>query len=286
MAGACRRCQRRVAVLVLTAGVAAVGAGRPGPIAAAGIRDLTDGWLLGTGAVAALLGGAAGAGGPWLAAGQSSLYGMSELPLRALTGGFSLPGWPGRPALSAEWQLLGAGLYRDELRRLEVQFGRRPALGLDLRTFTQHTGGVDDVPAATSSRTTVAVICQAQWSPAADVVIGGRLWLAVGSAVSPAAAAEARRPFIRVQGRRGAAALAFAVDLKGDLTPAVGIEGMLGRGGAGCGLRLDLATATVGPVVCLRRGALLLRTSHLAHPMLGITHRVEVGWGAGGGAAW
>ena len=60
-------------------------------VAAGGIRDLSDGWLLGVGASGEFLNGqATRTGGIWAIAGQSRLYGMAVLPLLGIDGGVRL----------------------------------------------------------------------------------------------------------------------------------------------------------------------------------------------------
>jgi len=64
-------------------------------------------------------------------------------------------------------------------------------------------------------------------------------------------------------------------------TPAISLEGALAMGpNLVLGCRYDGATGTVGPIVWVRRGLLIVTSSHLVHPILGVTNRVMIGWGA------
>ena len=51
-------------------------------------------------------------------------------------------------------------------------------------------------------------------------------------------------------------------------------------GAAALAMRWDGASASLGPGCALRLGPLLLRTSHLTHPALGLTHRFELTGGS------
>lgn len=258
-----------------------------GPIVVAGgVRDLADGWLLGVGASGEYLNGqAVRTGGIWVVAGQSRLFDMAVLPLLALDGGVRLRRWPGQPTLTVGWQTLGKGLYREELRRAHLQLGATRALGIYWWSHTAQSGGQDGIPWQRDVHWRVALTVQGEWRPSPTGFVQFQLRLPVAEGDNTWLAG-ARQSLARVQGWQGPMALAAAIDLRPDRTPTVSLEWDLGGGGAACGLRVDLATGTLGPVLYLRRGMLLVRTSHLAHPQLGITHRLQVGFGAWGAPRW
>ncbi len=265
------------------AAVGLVFAGSPALVRA---RDLADGWLLGPAATAEFLAGhALEPGGVWATTGQSRLFGVASLPVMAVQAGLSLAQWPGRPSVETRWQTLGEGLFSEDTYEIHGQVGRRPVVGLAYRTVRTQTGGFADIARQADSRWQAALTIQAQWSLPESVRVQARLWLpaAEGGANHEA---EGRRPLARIQGWNGALALAVAVDLKADQSPAVSLEWDLGWGGGACGMRVDLATGIVGPVVQWRRGLLLIRTSHLVHPQLGVTHHFELGLGAWGAPRW
>jgi len=263
----------------------------PSACPATGGRDLVDGWLLGPAAAAEFVGGPATAqGGVWATVGQSRLFGMSELPVAAVNVGLRLARWPGQPTLAVAWQTLGEGLYREDDRRLHLQLGNLPAVGIALRSVVIRTGGELGISLRTVSQWQAAVTFQAQWRPAPGARLQVQLWLDAGHGGDRQnggrQGGDARRPLARIQGWQGPMALAAALDLKPDQTPTVSLEWNLGWGGGACGLRADPATGSLGPVLVFRRGRLLVRTSHLSHPVLGVTHRVQLGLGSWGAPRW
>ncbi|MCP4292845.1 MAG: hypothetical protein GY780_13555 [bacterium] len=80
-------------------------------------------------------------------------------------------------------------------------------------------------------------------------------------------------------------AFATVVDRNGDGVPQIGFQlFFVLSDGVGLAMRTDLATGSLGPQLSLSKGLLLLRTSHLVHPQLGITHRLEFSLGRFGGS--
>jgi len=256
------------------------------PSAAAGIRNLADGWLLGPAATAAFIGGQdAPGGGVWAMAGQNRLYGLPELPVTALCLGARLGRLPGQPTVDICWQSLGRGLYREDDYRVHFQVGKMPVLGVALRSVAIHTGGYAGIQTGQDHHWQAAVTIQAGWQGTAGTHVQTQLWLSLAAGGS-VASGSGRRPLLRMQGWQGPLALALAVDLTADRVPTVGLEWDLAWGGGGCGLRLDPATGSLGPVLYWRRRLLLVRTSHLVHPQLGVTHRVQLGVGNWGAPRW
>ncbi len=261
-------------------------AATPSTIPAAGIHDLSDGWLLGPAAAAEFVGGRPPThGGVWATVGQSNLFGMPELPVTALNLGLCLGTWPGQPTLEVGWQKLGVGIFWEDDRRVHLQLGGMPTIGVALRTLAVHTGGEVGIAARHDSHWQSAVTVQAQWHWGPVGWMQVQLWLPAAQG-GDSQGGLVRRPLLRFQGWQGPLALAAAVDLDSGRSPTVGLEWNLGLGEAALGLRADPATGTLGPVLTWRRGPLLVRTSHLAHPYLGVTHRVQLGLGAWGAPRW
>jgi hypothetical protein len=242
------------------------------PTVGGGSRDLEDGWLLPVAEVVALLGASpaprtddAAAGG-WLACGQGLLYGMPELPLLQLAGGWRVRRW----GVAATWQRLGRELYREDQLRLELVWGHhwhaaltvcRDHLRLGTEAARHHLG------ASLHCRCPVQrdVFLQISWP-----------------LVSPPAWHEARgqQRWLLLTGPLPASSWVVAVDRSGTGVPTVQM-GILGRLApqVSLGLRGELATGSVGLTTAWRWGACLIRSSHLAHPELGLTHRWSVAWG-------
>ncbi len=270
-----------VGLLIVTVGVA-----EPSVVVAAGIRDLADGWLLGLAATGEFLGPPAlSTGGAWVAAGHSRLYGMAELPVSALTGGVRFSGWPGDPTLTVGWQNLGEGLFQEHQLEAHLQLGTAPVAGLAVLSTVTQTGGSAGIDSQKDTHWQSAFTVQGGWRPSATGRVQIQFWLPLvqhnGSSM-----VAARQRLVRAQGWQGPLVLAAAVDLTPDQTPTVSLEWGLRAGGAACGLRADLATGALGPVLYLRRGQILVRSSHLVHPQLGVSHRLQVGLGTWEAPRW
>ena len=83
--------------------------------------------------------------------------------------------------------------------------------------------------------------------------------------------------WLDLQRRLGAA---LALDVRGDGVPCLGWEILAGLGErCAVGCRADPVTGSIGPSTVWRLSNVLLRTSHTAHPDLGVTHRFEVTFG-------
>jgi len=273
--------------LTLAVGTVLILVWSPQGAPAAGIRDLTDGWLLGPAATAHLLGLVPTVRDVpvWLVAGHSRLYGLPELPIAAVTAGVRIGPWPGTPSLAISWQTLGQGLYRENERCVHVQWGRRLILGVQLLSRTLRTGGEAGVPERQESFGRVRATAQIDWDFGPESIVQLRLNLPIADPVEFRRRAGRSR-LLAVQGWRGTIGFATAVDMKPDQTPTVGLEWYLGWGGTACGVRIEPSVGTLGPVFAWGRGAMVFRSSHLAHPQLGITHRFELGFGFGGGPRW
>jgi len=82
-------------------------------------------------------------------------------------------------------------------------------------------------------------------------------------------------------------ALALRLDVAADGRPVFGWEALAGLGGSlGVAWRADRASGAMGGGLIWRSARLRLRTSHLAHPDLGLTHRIEIGVGRPGASPW
>lgn len=261
-------------------------AGCPDTGVAAGSRDLADGWLFGATATANLL-----RRGPvppqrlWVSLGETRLYGLAELPVAEVTLG--LRDWfpRGRSALELGWQTLGRGLYRETDRHLDLQWGRRIMVGGRMRMLLVRTGGLAGFHERRDSFWQLDATLQANWDRGPDVGLRVRLDLPLAE-TDFLRVRDGRRRLLAVQGWRAPTGFAVSVDTKPDQTPTIGLEWLMAWGHAVWGARLEPSVGVVGLVLSLARGRLLLRTSHLVHPQLGLTHRFQVGFGSGGGSTW
>ncbi len=255
---------------------------------AAGTRDLADWWLFGPGAASSLTGFGAGAragAGIWVVVGHGLLYGLPDLPLAAVRVGARMGGLPGAPTLEIGWQKLGRGLYREDDRRVSVQWGGSVAAGLEMRSLAVVTGGEAGYPERTEVYRSVDLMVQAGREREAGGGIRARLFLPLVES-RLLRGRQGRRRLFACEAWREATGLAAAVAVDAAQRPTVGVEWYLAWGAAAVGLRAEPAVGVLGPVLVWRRRGLLLRTSHLVHPILGVTHRFELSFGVGPRAPW
>lgn len=247
--------------------------GSGSPAAAGGCRDLQDGWCLPPDLLRPWLapGRPEGGAGPWVALGQARLYGMPELPLQAVAAGWRAPRW----RLALGWQRMGADLLREERVRGQFLVGARQALGVaagwDLLQLADAAPWRQPVlnlelrlagPGGTRLAGSLPLLPPPGWYGRGGV----RRWWSLAAA-------------------GGGAAWCLAVDRDARGAPLLEGEGVV-RPAAGCGLglRWEPATGTLGLTTAWLWRGLLLRSSHLAHPTLGVTHRWSLG--AGRGELW
>lgn len=243
--------------LVSTLLVLAVAAGY---VPAAGLHDHADAWLARGPAVAAVLGRPAGRW--WAAAGQGRLFGLAELPQVALTVQHRAPRWRSRLA----WESLGQGPFSERRAAADLFLGRDWRMGAAAEHCQLQCGR-----AYRSLQVWAAVS-----GPLGEA---GRWWFH-WPVVGPPAWAGPRDPgrWLRLQWQMATVVTAVVVDRRRDGTPVVASEVLLRLAGPlAWGVRHDGASGALGLVTAWRRGALLVRTSHLAHPYLGVTHRWSVG---------
>ena len=241
---------------------------------AGGCRDLEDGWLLPPGRMALLLSGSAALPdsgmedvrawavptGAWVSAGIAQLYGMPELPLRALVAGWAA--W--RCAWAASWQRLGADALREDRLRLRVMRGDRRRFGLAL--------GLDRLRLAGRELEREASLgAEVVWPCPAGIAV--RLNWPLAATAGWVRQSEWRR-WLGVSGGGRRSLWAVAIDRARSGEPAVQLEAAI-RLAPGCaaGLRSEPSTGSVGLNTAWSWRGALLRTSHLVHPDLGLTHR-------------
>lgn len=262
---------RLLSVLALAAFWAGVSAA---PAAGGGCRDFSDGWVIPPERLEVVLApiGSAGTGrDAWICAGQARLYGMPELPLRALAAGWRDAGW----AAAVSWQRLGGALLREDrlrCRLLRLAGGRAGRTG---DTAVGLTAGWDALrlEGGTSERRAALALEVRLVGPGGTRVAGS---LPLSPPPSWYGGTGLRRWWSLAGGGDGGA-WAVALDRDGRGAPIVEAEAALRvASGAALGLRWEPATGSLGLTTAwLWRGS-RLRSSHLAHPELGVTHRWSV----------
>lgn len=251
------------------------------PAAGAGLRRLDSAWLLPAALHGVLLEPALASppapGGSWLRIAQSSLYGLPELPVRQLAIGAAGRGW----AAETGWEVLGADALRDDRLTARCSVGGRWRVGLWAARRSVRPGPGEAGQALALDFEVMA--CGSH--PALGAWLAALQWPLVRQADSwVGTEPESRlRAALAAPGR----ALALSLDMGEDGRPALGWEAVAGLGGGlGLAWRSDRASGAAGGGLVWRKGRLRLRTSHLAHPELGLTHRTEICVGRPGVSPW
>ena len=243
---------------------------------AGGTRDVSDGWLLpageliarlwpppenrGSGPLGATATGQQASLAHWLWLGHARLYEMPQLPLLAV--GLGLPAlglqW------SLQWQRLGQTLVQEDQWRLAVRGPSRlePTLsvGWDRLALAGRSGrGHLFLGAGISLRTAAG------------------LRLRIEPPLTPPPpwyGPTAARRWLLITGGLEGVVWGLAVDRTTAGSPVVQLD-LTGRVGprAALGLRAEPVTGSVGLTTAWYHRNWLLRTSHLIHPELGVTHR-------------
>jgi hypothetical protein len=265
---------------VPVAGLAAVGVVLAAQVSeAAGLRGVGDGWLAAPADVVAAM-TATGTrprsvgGGAWVALGQTRLWGMAELPVREISAGLRLVCGDGAVGIGAGWQRTGEGPFVAD----------RATVGL----AWEGTWGVR----LSGSRTTLRLDrasgpARTRWLVAAGPTIrlGSAGQLRLRAVVSLAAVDPGTRdpqPLGRLVLAHAGTVLALAWERRAGAAPTVGGEVCAAASArVALGFRFDGASRSFGPELAVRFGSALVRTSHVAHPALGVTHRVQLVAGAG-----
>ena len=253
------------------------------PVRGAGLREVGDGYLIDAADAAAVLAAVSGRGpaepgGVWIAVGQARLWGMPELPLAEVAGGFSLRRPGGAIGGGGAWHRTGDG----DLLRIDRWRGWLGWQGgWELRLLAaQESLRVDGEPAAAGREAWLIL------GRSLGLGEGARLRLRLWADLLPEPdRAQALRPVAEAALLWRTAACAAAWDRRADGTPALAVECCFGlAANAAMALRWDGASGSLGPGLELRLGPVLLRTRHTVHPALGVTHRFSLVAGALGAA--
>jgi len=245
---------------------------RPETLLAAGGKDLEDGWLVPVARILDLLppGGSVRSGsqrrGVWFQAGMANLYGMAELPLQQLATGLI----SGKLTGILAWQALGQGLYREERFLVRLVFGGAWKMSIAggrcwLAVNGDPVGAQSALGLALRSPVTHPITLQVAWQ-----LLAPPTWHD----------GRGQQRWCWLSGRFGDACWAVTLDRSENGVPSFQTEILLAlTAGFAWGARAEPATGSLGFITVWRRFSLLVRSSHLAHPELGLTHRWSVSLG-------
>ncbi len=224
-------------------------------------RDMNDGWLIPPAwERSCAIGTGLHRGGSRLSCGTGRLFGMPDLSLQFLSAQTTRSDL----SLGFAWQTLGAAAWREQTCEAVVGWGRRA--GVDLTWSMRRTETLFGDP---WSRQEVAV--------ALRVTVADVWWLVVHAdplSLSPGHETSARSRWLACGGRRDDLAWAVQIDRRRGAAP-TGRGAVMGRlvRGIALGVMGEPGTGSLGLTTIWVRGGLSLRTSHLVHPALGVTHR-------------
>lgn len=241
---------------------------------AGGFLDPADAWLLPALECAAMLRGER-TDDPSLrfslVAGQGRLFDLPELPQFFGSARWRQAGAPFME-VAASWQRTGGEIFQTDTLDFLVHGGRRPGLGLSGRL---RRGRAGDRPWPSWRR----LYARLSWP---GTLGSGRWRLLIHlPLIDPPASAlpEGRESFLDIRWRGPGGALIWVLERDIQGRPCAAGEMVLTAGqGVGLGLRWDAPSGALGLSLNVLRGTVLLRTSHLAHPRLGLTHRFSLGW--------
>jgi hypothetical protein len=262
-----------------------------------GVRDFGDGWLLDPAATAALLKPRATIAAPeadpassptetsrwgwWFGAGQGRLFSLADLPQLFLEAGLRnrkarLP-W----CVAGSWEKLGGRFFREETNSVGLRLGHSPRLGV---RFRSRRWLVEDQQIAAGLE--VAVDGRLQFRLSATLRGNLTLWFQAEPRVHWHRT-RGRRPLVQVEVFHRVSALGIRLEQRGDGAPVLALEFLIPLApGLGLGLRADPETGSLGGSLVVRLGGTWLRTSHLVHPALGLTHRFHLGAGDPEASFW
>lgn len=259
--------RRGLRALAVTTAVATFVVGLAEAAHAGGSRDVADAWLISPEDLGA------GTAARWhVLVGAGRLFGLAELPQWRCDGQVVGASWRGGLA----WERLGSGLLCEDAVRVHACLGRRWRLGCEV--------GVDRlVLAAEEPRLWPALAVRAGGA----LVPGVRLevWCHLREA-PPWYGVNGLRRLALITGGGEGWAWGAAIDRAVDGRPTLQGEVLARVAPVAClGLRVDPWSGALGLSTAWRVRIGWLRTSHLVHPELGVTHRWALVVSAGGGSA-
>ena len=254
-----------------------------------GVRDFSDGWLLNPEDTAAILARDDPNGiteservwGLWAAAGQGVLFSVGDLPQKSLEGGLVKRGgrWPW--SVTCSWDRLGNSLMVEETGNFRLRLGRNPQFGIRVRARRWLVEN-QEIDAGMETALQGRLFFRMFGDLKGDLA----LWM------HPTASVRwhhlrGRRTLAELKIFYPGSGLAIRLEQRGDGTPVLSLEYMARLAtGLGVGFRTDPETGSLGGSLVARIGGPWLRTSHLVHPALGVTHRFQLGVGDPGACIW
>jgi len=239
---------------------------------AGGVHDFPDAWPIDADTARSLLSGQEtprfSQRGFLVMIGQGRLFEMPELNQRFISLGGNLPTGAIPIHLSGQWEQTGSDLFMEDSVAGRLLLGRNQTWGVSGRWLRQTLGGLIG-----DSNTHLGLLWGMKFQAGE---IRGRFQVNWPLTRWSGSAGDGRREnILNLTMVTSHLAGAVVVDRHDDGTPRPGFHLLLTvDGGVGLEFRADPATGSLGPGLSLIHGRLMLRTSHLIHPHLGVTHRL------------
>jgi hypothetical protein len=258
---------------------------------ASGLRDVSDGWIFPTGEIVKLLGKQEwvplaipmlnDGSGAWVVAGGMQLFGMPELPVQMAGLGLRLGKGASNWVANFQWQRTGSGIFQSDLQTFAFSWNKNWGLGFCLSRRLTSLGSEElDAWLGLAFRVDIPPVHVASYR------IISQLQIPLGSShawqiMEPR---QSRFKFGVTSGRLG---LATVLDKTSGSGWAAGLEIFIALNqGFGFSVLSDPATGSLGPGTIWVWDNLLIKTSHIVHPELGLTHRITLTAGALGAVTW
>ncbi len=234
-----------------------------------GAREMTDGWVFTPEwERACVYGEEHDTGRLRISCGTGRLFGMPELPLHSLSG---------RAArstlfLEVDLQTLGSDVWREQRLGAELGWGHRQGVGL-IWVLRRIETAYGEAWSRQEMIVTLRIASGKTWSA---ILYSDPLSLSQDRPVSY------RSRWLVLRGRRSGLAWALTVDRRRGEAPE-SRAALMSRVApdVAFGISGEPGTGTIGLTTTWFRGGLCVRTSHLVHPALGISHRWMLVLGGG-----
>ncbi len=254
------------------------------PATAGGLLNIEDSWLVSSSLTHRLLAGtdpSFGRSGEILGTvGQGRLFAMSELDQRSVALEGVVYRWGKKFSWAGSWQRTGKDLFLEDRSSARILLGQRPALGVAGRRIKQILA-----QRAEDATQEVFLVLQVplKWRTVHGVV--QVQWPGYSSPHHSGNPAHGRRTeALKATIVHSDHAIALVIDRLANGRPNFGFQMIMALAtGVGLEFRVDSPTGSLGPGLSITRGGLMLRTSHVVHPKLGVTHRFALVFGRFGG---
>ncbi len=244
---------------------------------AGGLLNMEDSWLIPSSLTRGVLTGnhqSSGLKGEIMGTvSQGRLFSMSELEQRSVSlEGVIFP-WRNKLSWAGRWQRTGRDLFVEDRLTARVLWGHRPAVGLGFRRIKLTLAQKEQIPAQE-----FFFLLKAPWKWGAVTGMVQLQWPGYSSSRNSGNGEHGRRTeALKAIFVHSDHAIAVVVDRLDNGKPNLGFQILMTlTTGIGIEFRVDSPTGSLGPGLSIVRGGLMVRTSHLVHPQLGITHRIAL----------